>query len=167
MIVLLAVTATPVLPEAAPALAAAVLALIGAAFVMRHFDDNETGDSAQKLRSPLDLVSVLRFALFLGATIIIGRIVADAYGQAGLLPFAATSGLADVDAVTLAAGSLVRGGLDPAFAAHAVMIAVFMNTPAKGAIAVVTGGWRYASYYLRRRWRRHLPQRRFGPWWPP
>jgi hypothetical protein len=29
------------------------------------------------------------------------------------LPFAATAGVADVDAVTLAASSLVRGGLEP------------------------------------------------------
>lgn len=149
VILLLAVTATTVLPEAGPALAAAVLVFVGAAFVMRYFDrEGENGDSAQKLRSPLDLISVAQFALFLGAVIIIGRIIADAYGQAGLLPFAATAGLADVDAVTLAASSLVRGGLEPAVGAHAVMIAVLMNTLAKGGIAFVTGGWRYAALYF-------------------
>ena len=65
-----------------------------------------------------------------------------------LVMLAATAGLADVDAVTLAASSLVRGGLDPATGAHAVMIAVFMNTLAKGVIAFFTGGWRYASLYF-------------------
>jgi uncharacterized membrane protein (DUF4010 family) len=130
-------------------LAAAALVFAGSAFAMRYFDRQQEGaDSAQKLRSPLDLVSVVQFAAFLGAVITIGRIVADAYGQAGLLPFAATAGLADVDAVTLAAGSLVRGGLEPSVGAHAVMIAVLMNTLAKGAIAFVTGGWRYASLYF-------------------
>jgi uncharacterized membrane protein (DUF4010 family) len=103
---------------------------------------------AAKLQSPLDLVTVVQFALFLGAVIIIGRLVADAFGQAGLLPFAATAGLGDVDAVTLAAGSLVRGGLDAQVGAHAVMIAAFVNTLAKGAIAAATGGWRYAGYYF-------------------
>jgi uncharacterized membrane protein (DUF4010 family) len=149
VIVLLAVTAVPVVPEAAPALAAAALVFAGSAFAMRYFDRQQEGaDSAQKLRSPLDLVSVVQFAAFLGAVITIGRIVADAYGQAGLLPFAATAGLADVDAVTLAAGSLVRGGLEPSVGAHAVMITVLMNTLAKGAIAFVTGGWRYAALYF-------------------
>ncbi len=149
VIVLLALTATPVVPETGPALIAAALVFVGAAFVMRHFDRENAGpDSAQKLRSPLDLVSVFQFAAFLGGVIIVGRIVADAYGQAGLLPFAATAGLADVDAVTLAAGSLVRGGLEPAVAAHAVMIAVFMNTLAKGMIAFVTGGRHYAALYF-------------------
>lgn len=149
VVFLLSVAAAPVVPEAAPALLAAAVGFVGAAFVMRQFDRAEdVADSAQKLRSPLDLVSVLQFALFLGAVIVLGRIVADAYGQAGLLPFAATAGLADVDAVTLAAGSLVRGGLGPDVAAHAVMIAVLMNTFSKGVIAFVTGGPRYAALYF-------------------
>lgn len=148
VIILLAVTAPAVVPEAGPALAAAVLVFVGAAFAMRLFDKQQAKVSSEHLRSPLDLVSVAQFALFLGAVIIIGRIVADEFGQAGLLPFAATAGLADVDAVTLAAGSLVRGGLDAGVAAHAVMIAVLMNTLAKGVIAFVTGGWRYAGLYF-------------------
>ncbi len=149
VIALLAITATPVVPEAGPALVAAMLVFGGSAFAMRYFDrEGESADSSQKLRSPLDLVSVFQFAAFLGAVIIVGRIIADAYGQAGLLPFAATAGLADVDAVTLATGSLVRGGLEPTIGAHAVMIAVLMNTLAKGVIAFFTGGWRYAALYF-------------------
>jgi uncharacterized membrane protein (DUF4010 family) len=149
VIVLLALTAAPILPEAGPALVAAALVFAGAAFALRYFDKEDAkGDGSQSLKSPLDLISVAQFALLLGAIIIIGRIISDAYGQAGLLPFAATAGLADVDAVTLASGSLVRGGLEPAIGAHAVMIAVVMNTLAKGVIAIVTGGWRYGGLYF-------------------
>jgi uncharacterized membrane protein (DUF4010 family) len=149
VIVLLAITAMPVVPEAAPALVTALLVFVGGAFVLRLLDrEGDGGDSSEKLKSPLDLWSVARFAAFLGAVIIVGRIVSDQFGQAGLLPFAATAGLADVDAVTLAASSLVRGGLDPGIGAHAVMIAVLMNTLAKGVIAFVAGGWRYAALYF-------------------
>lgn len=149
VIALVAVTAGAVLPEAGPALAAAMLAFAAAAFTLRSLDrESAKGDGSQKLRSPLDLGSVAQFALFLGAVIVIGRIVADAYGQAGLLPFAATAGLADVDAVTLATSSLVRGGLEPAIGAHAVLVAVLMNTLAKGVIGLVTGGWRYGLLYF-------------------
>jgi len=149
VLILVAVTAATILPEAGPALGAALLAFVVAAFALRAFDPEQTkGDAAQKVQSPLDLGSVAKFAVFLGAVIIVGRIVADAFGQAGLLPFAATAGLADVDAVTLAAGSLVRGGLDAGAGAHAVLVAVLMNTLAKGAIAGVTGGWGYAAYYF-------------------
>jgi uncharacterized membrane protein (DUF4010 family) len=149
VIALLALTAAVILPEAGPALIAAALAFAAAALALRHFDREEAkGDGAEALRSPLDLISVAQFALLLGGVIIVGRIIADMFGQAGLLPFAATAGLADVDAVTLAAGSLVRGGLEPAIGAHAVMVAVLMNTIAKGAIALMTGGWRYAAFYF-------------------
>jgi uncharacterized membrane protein (DUF4010 family) len=149
VIVLLAIAAAPILAEAAPALGAAVLVFAVSAFAMRYFDrEGDSGDSGQSLRSPLELWSVAQFALLLGGVIVIGRIVADAYGQAGLLSFAATAGLADVDAVTLATGSLVRGGLAPTVGAHAVLIAVLMNTLAKGVIALVTGGWRYAALYF-------------------
>lgn len=147
--VLLAITGAPVLLEAGAPLAAAVVAFVAAAGIMRHVDREPTGsEGAEKLRSPLDLVAVAQFALLLGAVIVIGRIVADAYGQAGLLPFAATAGLADVDAVTLAAGSLTRGGLDPALAGHAVMVAVLMNSLSKGVIGLLTGGWRFAALYF-------------------
>lgn len=146
---LLVVAGTAMLPEAAPALLAAILGFIGAAFVLRRLDrEAESGAAAQEVRSPLDLVSVAQFALFLGVIIAAGRLIADAFGQAGLLPFAATAGLADVDAVALAAGSLVRGGLEPTVGAHAVLIGVVMNTLAKGVIAVLSGGWRYGGYYM-------------------
>lgn len=149
VVALLALTGAAILPEAGPALVAAAIVFALAAFVMRHFDrGQEGGDGREELSSPLDLWSVAKFALFLGAVIVVGRIVADAYGQAGLLPFAATAGLADVDAVTLAATSLVRGGLDASVGSHAVMVAVLMNTLAKGGIAAVTGGWKYAGLYF-------------------
>lgn len=149
VIALVAVTAAPIMLEAGPALVAALLAFVGAAFALRAFDPEQAkGDAGQKVQSPLNLMSVAKFVLFLGTVIILGRIVADQFGQAGLLPFAATAGLADVDAVTLAAGSLVRGGLDAAAGAHAVLVAVLMNTLAKGVIAGVTGGVRYAAYYF-------------------
>src|SRR5690606_20230154 len=101
-----------VLPFAGPALAAAVVVFVAGAFGLRRLDLEETHSvGAEVLHSPLNLVSVAQFALFLGGIIVVGRIVADTFGRAGLLPFAASAGLADVDAVTLAAGSLVRGGL--------------------------------------------------------
>lgn len=149
VIVLLAVTSAVMLPEAGPALSAAVIAFAVAALAMRALDRQErVADGRAKLRSPLELSSVGQFVLLLGGVIIIGRIIADTYGQAGLLPFAATAGLADVDAVTLAASSLVRGGLEPTVGGHAVMVAVLMNTLSKGVIAYFTGGWKYAGLYL-------------------
>jgi uncharacterized membrane protein (DUF4010 family) len=148
--VLISIAAVVVLPQVAPALAVATIAFLGAAFAIRRFAKDKDGSGAgrETLRSPLEAWSVLKFAAFLGAVIVVGRVVAEQFGEAGLLPFAATAGLADVDAVALAAGSLARGGLEPSVGGHAVLIAVLVNTFSKGGIAWVTGGWRYASLYL-------------------
>ncbi|MGE0595457.1 MAG: MgtC/SapB family protein [Hyphomonadaceae bacterium] len=146
--ILVSATTATLTAHIAPALGAAALAFVAGAFALRAIGRSDNAASAEnKLRSPLYLASVAQFALFLGAVIVIGRIVADTFGEAGLLPFAATAGLADVDAVALAAGSLVRGGLEAATGAHAVLVAVVVNTYSKAVIAFVTGGWRYAAYY--------------------
>jgi uncharacterized membrane protein (DUF4010 family) len=143
-----AVAAT-VLPHIAPALIAAALAFVAGAWFLNQLD-NDKGDVAatRALHSPLDLAEVVRFALVLAAIVIAGRLIADAFGEAGLLPFAATAGLADVDAVTLAVASLVRGGLEAVSGGHAILLAVVVNTLSKGVIGLWAGGWRYAGNYL-------------------
>ena len=147
--ILVSIAAASVLPQVAPAVVTATLAFLGAAFAIRRFaGDGSSGDDGRReLESPLYVSSVVKFAGFLGLVIVVGRIIADQFGEAGLLPFAATAGLADVDAVALAAGSLVRGGLDASTGGHAVLVAVLVNTFSKAGIALVTGGWRYASLY--------------------
>jgi uncharacterized membrane protein (DUF4010 family) len=150
VIMLIFISAAAVLPQVAPALGAAVLTFLAAAFVARRFarEGKSAGDGHEDMQSPLEVWSVLKFAGILSAVIIIGRIVTEAFGEAGLLPFAATAGLADVDAVALAAGSLVRGGLEPSTGGHAVLIAVLVNSFSKAGIAWFTGGWRYAGFYV-------------------
>ncbi len=147
--VFVAVAATAAFSEVgAAAGAGAVVFLAGAWALSRLGAPADKSGAVQALQSPLDLVSVARFALFLGAIIAIGRVLSDAYGQVGLLPFAATAGVADVDAVALAVGSLVRGGLDHSLGARAILVAVLVNTFSKAAIAAASGGWRYGAYYL-------------------
>lgn len=144
-----AATVTTAFAEVAPALAGAVIVLVVAAWLLNRRDSAQRGAEAPgTLRNPLELRSVGAFALLLGVFTIIGRLVANAYGQAGFLSFAAAAGLADVDTVALASGSLVRHGLDPSVAAHAILIAVLVNTFSKGAIGVATGGWRFGGLYL-------------------
>jgi uncharacterized membrane protein (DUF4010 family) len=142
-----AAAANATLPQVGPAALAAALVFAGVAWGLNRADA-AAASGAAKLRSPLDLVSVARFALFLAAVTIAGRLLTQAYGEAGLLPFAAVAGAADVDAVALAVGTLTRGGLGAALAGQAILIALFMNTFAKAGIAVIAGGWRYGGLYL-------------------
>lgn len=144
-----AATAGAALTEAVLALGIAVSALVVGAWGLNRLDrDRDKTDASAALRNPLELKSVAAFALLLGGATILGRLIANAYGQAGFLSFAAAGGLADVDAVALASASLVRGGLAPSVAAHAILIAVLVNTFAKGAIGAFAGGWRYSGFYL-------------------
>lgn len=146
--VFVSAAAPAALPQIGPALAVAALVFaIGAWLLNKLAHDGGNADPAHGLHSPLDLGSVLRFAAFLGVVTIVGRMIADAFGQAGLLTFAAAAGAADVDAVALAAGSLVRRGLDPAIGGHAMLVAVLVNTFSKAAIGAVAGGMRYAALY--------------------
>jgi uncharacterized membrane protein (DUF4010 family) len=149
VVALAAVVAVPVAWRIAPTLFASAAVFVGVGLVWRRGDAHGSASGANvTLQSPLDLRVVAQFALVLGGLMALGRIVSDAFGESGLLPFAASAGLADVDTVTLAASSLVNGGLDLGIGAHAVLIAVLANTAAKCAIAVATGGWRYGGPYL-------------------
>ena len=145
---LTALAATAALAEVAGPLAAAGLAFAGSALAFRLLQRDGSAKRETKFQSPLELHKVAQFALLLGAVLIVGRIVGARYGQAGLIPLAATVGLGDVDAVTLAAGSLVRRGLDAGVGAHAILVAIFMNTLAKGLIGLLAGGWRFGLYYF-------------------
>lgn len=144
-----AAAANAALPQAAPALAAGALAFVAGAWALNRLDaDRGEADTVQKLHSPLDVASVVRFALLLGAVTAVGRLIADGFGEAGFLAFAAAAGFVDVDTVAMAVASLVRGGLAAGTAAHAILIAVLVNTLAKGLIGGVAGGWRYGGLYL-------------------
>jgi uncharacterized membrane protein (DUF4010 family) len=61
------------------------------------------------------------------------------FGDPGVLGLAALSGLVDVDAITL---SMARQGGATALASNAILLAVAVNSLAKGAYAWLAGGTR-------------------------
>lgn len=144
-----AVAANAALPQVAPALAAGALAFVFCAWALVRLNAGQaSGESPTALHNPLDIASVVRFALLLGAVTAIGRLSAGAFGEAGFLAFAAAGGFVDVDTVAMAVASLVRAGLAAGTAAHAILIAVLVNTLAKGLIGGIAGGWRFGGLYL-------------------
>jgi len=65
--------------------------------------------------------------------------------------FAVISGIADVDAITLALAQQARGGLDPEVATRGILLAALTNTAMKGLYAALVGGLvlaRWASAIL-------------------
>lgn len=146
---LAAVLAAGVLPWIWPALLAAGLVMLAAFLVLwRRGRDGAEASTYGGLRSPLELWPVARFALVLCGLTVAAKVVASLYGGGGLVAFAATAGLVDVDAVTLAVSSQARTGLDPAAAARAVLIGAAANTLYKAAAGLLLGGLKFGLLFL-------------------
>ncbi len=97
--------------------------------------------------NPFELIPVLQIAALLAGVGVIGRLASERFGDAGAYVIAALSGLADVDAVSLAVASLVPATLASRSAAMAVGIAVVSNTMAKTAYGFIFGTRRYGMAF--------------------
>jgi uncharacterized membrane protein (DUF4010 family) len=137
-----------VLAEIWPPLLAAGATSLAAAALLRWLPGSDKDGSAyQKLQSPLDLLSVGRFALVLAALTIAANLASAWFGSSGLTAFAASAGLVDVDAVTLAVGNLTKSGLAAKTAAGAMLIAVVANTLFKVALGAMAGSPRFTLWF--------------------
>jgi uncharacterized membrane protein (DUF4010 family) len=119
------------------------LGTAGVALLMNHKGERDKHE--QLLRSPLDIVSVAKFALLLGLLTVVAKLSAMWFGDIGLNVFAATAGLVDVDAVTLAVAGMQ--GLAPASAALAILIAATANTVFKAGFGIAVGGRSFAIWF--------------------
>lgn len=120
------------------ATAGAVLAA-GAVVLMRVARRNGASYTFETVRSPMDLVSVARFAAILGALTIAANLMSRSFGHAGLHAFAATAGLVDVDAVVLSLGGLLSRDLPLSQAGEAVGLALISNQVFKIVVTVFAG----------------------------
>jgi uncharacterized membrane protein (DUF4010 family) len=127
----------------APALAAATL--VAAGFAVAWMLWQRTGEQRHrevKFRNPFEFWSVVGFALFLGAIIVLGRAVGETFGATGTVAGATFVGLADVDAITVSMARLAPETLNPRDAALAILAAVASGTLSKVAIGAGIGrGW--------------------------
>jgi uncharacterized membrane protein (DUF4010 family) len=97
-------------------------------------------------KNPFALVPALKWGLILAAVLLGAYMARRYFGDQGLFVAAAASGLADVDAITLAVSQQsAAGSLAATTATIAITIAVISNTLVKGAWAVVAGGRRFGS----------------------
>ena len=136
-----------------PTLAAAALLLAGSS-VVQMVTDRAAAKAIKfdAMRSPLAVLSVGWFAGVLCFLSVTGDCVSRAFGHSGVDAFAATAGLVDVDAVTLAVGKLIPGGLAPAQAAGAIGLALIFNQVFKVCAAALAGSigfaWRFGLIAL-------------------
>lgn len=144
-IIVFAINASLLEMVAPPLVAAAAIAVVYAltAVYWRRPRDGRAQD-VTKLRNPFEFWSVIGFALFLGAVIIVGRAVGERLGATGAIAGAAVVGLADVDAITVSLARLAPQPLALREAAVAILCAVATDTVSKIAIGAVIGRGRFA-----------------------
>lgn len=103
------------------------------------------------LDNPLALRQALLIGLALAAVFVLSRGAEAWLGDRGVYAMAMLSGIADVDAVTLAIAEQAKGTLAEDVAARAILIAALVNTGMKALYAGIIGGLlvaRWASSIL-------------------
>lgn len=126
-----------------PPLISAAAVSAGAAFLLMR-RQRPVGEESQPiaLKNPFELSTVLKFGALLAVIMLLTRFASDVAGGQGLLALAAISGLADVDALTLATARQAGGAITTELAVRAILLVVAVNTLAKAALAWSAGGRR-------------------------
>lgn len=130
----------------APALGPAALVAAGYAIVTVYWRGGDHGGRIrpEAFSNPFSFWPVVGFAVLLGATMVVGRVLAETFGTGGTFVGAVVLGLADLDAVTAATSQLVPEPLGWLDASLTILIAVVANTASKLVLAAVMGRGRFA-----------------------
>jgi uncharacterized membrane protein (DUF4010 family) len=129
----------------APALGVAALVAVGFAMLAIFRAAGKNGAKAEvAFRNPFGFWSVILIAVTMGVLIVAGRFIAEHFGERGTLLGAATMGLFDVDAMTVAMARLVPESLAVKGGALAILAGVATNTLTKVVIAAGIGRGRFA-----------------------
>jgi uncharacterized membrane protein (DUF4010 family) len=130
----------------APAMGALVAALVVAALLRVRAGRNAgpVDEQAMALKNPFALLPALQWGAMLCGVLLITRLATDYVGERGILLAAGAAGLADVDAIVLAASRQASdGGLSADVAALAISIAAGSNQIVKAVIALAGGGRKF------------------------
>jgi uncharacterized membrane protein (DUF4010 family) len=146
VLVIAAVLQPKLLVVMGPSLIAA--AIVAAALAILSVLWRRIGEHRQQeteFRNPFAFWSVIGFAFFLSAIIVLGRAAGESFGAPGAIIGAVAVGFADVDSVTISMARLAPDTLTFDSAAHAILAAVASNTLSKIAIGVAIGRGRFAA----------------------
>lgn len=123
-----------------PLLAAATVTGVSAYVLLRSQHAAQGTSGEMELQNPFELDTVLKFGALLAVIMLLADLAKSTAGTSGLLGLAAVSGIADVDAITLAMSRQAGAEIAIRTAAQAIAVAVAVNTFSKAVIAWMTGG---------------------------
>ncbi|WP_346795880.1 MgtC/SapB family protein [Halomonas sp. Bachu 37] len=131
-------------PALLPQLVVPVAAMGGVLYVCalviwRTQKDHQTVDRPERNQNPLDLRMALFFGVFLTLVLLLGQWLQELLGNAGVYLLAASSGVADVNAVTLSLTRMAQSTIEPQTAMLGIVIAASVNNVVKTAMATGFG----------------------------
>ncbi|WP_323751131.1 MgtC/SapB family protein [Marinobacter sp.] len=131
-------------PELLPTLVMPVLVMtvflyVPALFIWRTSSKQKQVSQPTLSQNPLNVASALTFGLLLTAILLLGEFLKGAFGDAGVYALAATSGIADVDAITLSLTRMSNNGLGMEAAVLGIIVAASVNNLVKSGIAWAIG----------------------------
>jgi uncharacterized membrane protein (DUF4010 family) len=97
-------------------------------------------DGGAGIRNPFEAKPALIFGALLAAIMLLSRGLSEQFGTAGVYLAAATSGLANVDAITLSMADMAGERVAIPAAAGAILVAAFVNAGLKAGLALGFGG---------------------------
>jgi uncharacterized membrane protein (DUF4010 family) len=141
MLLVVAIVAPSLLQPLAIPLAAMAIAAFAAATLFALHKRATTPLERFKLDNPVELTQALQFGALLTTIVFLTKWVQAVFGETGLYPLAAVSGLADVDAITISLARLAsHDEIAVASACRAIVLAAAVNTGAKATLALFFGG---------------------------
>tara|TARA_R110002167_G_scaffold298194_3_gene502508 strand:+ start:1896 stop:3176 length:1281 start_codon:yes stop_codon:yes gene_type:complete len=131
-----------------PVTVMAALLYVPAIVIWRR--NSQTSQVSQPVlgQNPLDLKSALVFGVLLTVILLLGDFLKNWLGDTGIYMLAATSGIADVDAITLSLTRMSNNGLAMDTAVIGIVIATATNNLVKSGMAWVIGNRQTGLYVV-------------------
>jgi len=130
-----------------PVITMTIMLYVPAIFIWKHHAHQPQVSQPSLSQNPLDLSSALVFGALLTAILLLGEFLRNWLGDTGVYMLAASSGIADVDAITLSLTRMSNEGLAMDTAVIGIVLAAAANNLMKSALAWFIGN-RQAGLYV-------------------
>lgn len=125
-----------------PVLVMTVLLYLPAIVIWKKQPQHLENSQPVRNQNPLDLTTALIFGILLVAILLLGELLKNTFGDAGIYVLAASSGIADIDAITLSLTRMTNNSLQMNTAVMGIVLAAAMNNLVKTGMAWVIGNRR-------------------------
>jgi uncharacterized membrane protein (DUF4010 family) len=122
-----------------PVVAMALMLYVPAGVIWHRNRESLRVDQPMLNRNPLDLKPALFFGVLLTLILLVGHWLSEWFGDAGIFMLAASSGIADVDAITLSLTRMSESAITPDTAVIGIVIASSVNNLVKATMAWFIG----------------------------